>query len=302
MKKSALTVVFGLVFLIGFAQVDTISENLYQYNGRIGIGGVNEGGYFNPSLRIFNGWLQVSSFNNFDAGFVISHEHKEGYGFARTLHQVFEGVSGDPYTEFRVRSTFDDYTVTSWAIGAQNQNEDKLIISNDIYTLTGASPSVGYKVAAIRTSGEFGIGTTEPNSRLEVANGDIFISDIECGIIMKSPDGSCWRGTLDINGRLNFIPYDCPGLITSVNTPEPSGDVKIYPNPTGGSITVNIDSPDRRGMLINLIDLNGKILMVRKVNSESVILDISQFPQGTYIVTISGKNGEIVSSSRVVRQ
>ena len=35
-------------------------------------------------------------------------------------------------------------------------------------------------------------------------NGDVYIEDIDKGIIMKSPDGRCWRGQLDNNGTLNF--------------------------------------------------------------------------------------------------
>lgn len=42
-----------------------------------------------------------------------------------------------------------------------------------------------------------------PKSRLHVFNGDINIEDIGSGIIMKSPNGKCWRVTIDDNG--NFV-------------------------------------------------------------------------------------------------
>jgi hypothetical protein len=302
MKKLFFSMIFSCFFILGYAQIDTISWNLYQLDGRIGIGGVNYGGYFNPGLLLYNRWLQVSSSEDRDAGLVINHEHKTGYGFARTLHMVFEGVTGDPYTEFRIRNTADDYTVTSWAIGAQNQNDDKLIISNDVNTLTGASPSIGYKVAAIRTTGEFGIGTDEPSARLEVANGDIFISDIDRGIIMKSPDGQCWRGTLDNQGSLRFTAIDCPGLITSIQPIESSNEILVYPNPTDGIITVGIKDNNPKNLTMNLFDLEGKMLNSSKINSNIETFDISQFDAGTYILTVNHKNGTVLSSNKIIKK
>lgn len=55
-----------------------------------------------------------------------------------------------------------------------------------------------------------GIGTKDPGAKLEIADGDVFISDINHGIIMTSPDGQCWRGTLDNTGMLNFSHITCP--------------------------------------------------------------------------------------------
>jgi len=54
-----------------------------------------------------------------------------------------------------------------------------------------------------------GIGTSTPSAALQVSNGDIYIEDITKGIIMKSPDGQCWRGKLDNSGNLVFSKIDC---------------------------------------------------------------------------------------------
>ncbi len=56
----------------------------------------------------------------------------------------------------------------------------------------------------------FGLGTSTPNSKLEVASGDVYISDINKGVIMKSPNGSCWRGTVNNSGQLSFQETTCP--------------------------------------------------------------------------------------------
>jgi hypothetical protein len=49
-----------------------------------------------------------------------------------------------------------------------------------------------------------------PKSRVHVFNGDVNIEDIGRGIIMKSPNGSCWRITIDDAGNLIRTAIACP--------------------------------------------------------------------------------------------
>ncbi len=55
-----------------------------------------------------------------------------------------------------------------------------------------------------------GIGTVEPNAKIEIENGDVYINTITKGVIMKSPDGQCWRFTPDNSGNLNGTSITCP--------------------------------------------------------------------------------------------
>jgi hypothetical protein len=62
----------------------------------------------------------------------------------------------------------------------------------------------------IDKNGNIGIGTKEPMTKLEIADGDMYINGLNKGIIMKSPDEQCWRITVENDGSLISSPVDCP--------------------------------------------------------------------------------------------
>jgi hypothetical protein len=59
-------------------------------------------------------------------------------------------------------------------------------------------------------NGNLGLGTKNPTAKFEIADGDIYIKDIDKGIIMTSPDGQCWKGTINNSGILEFASIPCP--------------------------------------------------------------------------------------------
>lgn len=58
--------------------------------------------------------------------------------------------------------------------------------------------------------GSTSLNATTPKSRLHVFNGDVNIDQIGSGIILKSPDGNCWRVTIDNSGNLIRTAISCP--------------------------------------------------------------------------------------------
>ena len=92
-----------------------------------------------------------------------------------------------------------------------NGNTNIYPVNRHYLGIQGFDSSLGTKpLLEIDEKGYVGLGTENPKAKLEITDGDIYISDIDKGIIMKSPDGNCWRGVLDNSGNLNFSATTCP--------------------------------------------------------------------------------------------
>lgn len=58
--------------------------------------------------------------------------------------------------------------------------------------------------------GNVGIGSNNPRASLQVSSGDVYIENIGSGVIMKSPNGNCWRMTVDNSGNPVYTQIPCP--------------------------------------------------------------------------------------------
>nr|NQU92829.1 T9SS type A sorting domain-containing protein [Bacteroidota bacterium] len=120
---------------------------------------------------------------------------------------------------------------------------------------------------------------------------------------MKSPDGNCWRGTLDNSGTLQFVQVDYDGLITDVDDKQQKPDVKvkIYPNPAGENVFISI-TPEKAGAQLEITDINGRSLHTENISNTESCIDLSGYSKGVYIFNIYDSNGMLLESKKVIRE
>lgn len=152
-------------------------------------------------------------------------------------------------------------------------------------------------------NGNAGFGTNQPAAKVQVKDGDIFIEDIDRGIIMKSPDGNCWRGTVNNQGQIQFTQVDCQTLETGINSPEPSNSkrVKIYPNPAGNLVFINCEETLIE-LHLEISDINGRLILSQKLSNIESSIDLSTYQPGTYLFRLTDKNGKLVATEKVIKE
>ncbi len=74
----------------------------------------------------------------------------------------------------------------------------------------GTSDASRSDAMVVLKNGNTGLGTTDPKSKLQVSSGDVYIDNSTSGVIMKSPNGQCWRMTVSDAGTPVFTLIACP--------------------------------------------------------------------------------------------
>lgn len=151
----------------------------------------------------------------------IDSRIESGYGFARAISGVStrdnpssNGRSYGVYGAAGNATSGANYAIYGRLIGSNNGTA---ILGHDHITYPGWSQIMpadrswgGFFYGGVHVKDNLGIGTTYPNAKLQVKEGDIYIEDINKGIIMTSPNGQCWRMTVSDAGAAVFTAISCP--------------------------------------------------------------------------------------------
>ena len=145
-----------------------------------------------------------------------------------------------------------------------------------------------------------GIGTLVPKFKLQV-NGDIMIEDENAGLILKSPDGQCWKISVNNDGTLNTILVDCD-LTTGgfENQQSNTEKVSIYPNPANHEVTVECINLNHG--FVEIRDLKGALLLQQKLSTGLNQISIQNLNQGYYVVTVLDSGKKVISSEKILKQ
>lgn len=258
-------------------------------------------------------------------GFLTSNKmHSLAVGFLSTVPTFFVGESPssvrtgkvsignttDPQAKLHIRAdAAEDATmlleatgtnkISSFMMGGGQAVIGTTSNNNSLSFVTGSNITRMFINAA---NGNIGIGSGDPVAKLQVKDGDIFIEDINRGIIMKSPDGNCWRGVLNNQGQLEFVLLpDCVSVSASSQIPVQNPGFRIAPNPASGSLQIqcNADDMDKFNSF-KMLDASGHEIKAGKLIKTHIQLDIHNLSAGIYFIHFYGK--EALWTEKVVIQ
>ncbi len=79
-----------------------------------------------------------------------------------------------------------------------SSSENTPVVNRNLFSWT----SFGQTKMLMSASGNLGLGTIAPKAKVHVKDGDIYLEDMDSGIILKDANGGCWRVTVDVDGSL----------------------------------------------------------------------------------------------------
>ena len=125
-------------------------------------------------------------------------------------------------------------------------------------------------------------------------------------ITLKAGNSITFSPTSEIKSGSNFTAQIGPCTQTSARHMSPEsensdvtdGDLKVYPNPTNGLLSIEIANDKVSKVTVSSLD--GKLIFSRKVDpTNNYQLEISNYTKGIYLLTIETNNGKFVNKKIV---
>ncbi len=88
-------------------------------------------------------------------------------------------------------------------------------------------------------------------------------------------------------------------LTTGIQTIQNNTAISVFPNPTSEKVYINMPTSERE-LVLEIFDLNGKLVMNKKINFSSYI-DVSSLNNGLYTLTIKAENSLVNKRLTIVR-
>ncbi len=98
--------------------------------------------------------------------------------------------------------------------------------------------------------------------------------------------------TIDI-GAIEYSPLSTTTDLNDLN-------IKIYPNPFSGQIWIDVNSP-LVSARYSIFSIDGKLMSQDILNQGTQLIQTEQFAVGSYILTITDKNGKKIFNSKLIK-
>lgn len=127
-------------------------------------------------------------------------------------------------------------------------------------------------------------GTGIVGTSIDVSNVDAYT------VIYSYTDGNGCSKT----EQANLVVDECIG-IAGID----GNEFRIYPNPASSAISIT-GTAIHNGYMVNVMDLNGKLLATQMLTGTETLVDIASLHQGVYVVTVLANDGQIVANHKLV--
>jgi len=116
-------------------------------------------------------------------------------------------------------------------------------------------------------------------------------------------NGSWFTSVVDAAPMIRPVIGDAVNFVnTSVTEKKAqSASFRIFPNPSNDLVYFDIDNLQSSIFNVDVYDLNGKLSLATSLSSQSQMIDISNLPQGTYIVKLQDNQGTLYQPKRLVK-
>ena len=88
--------------------------------------------------------------------------------------------------------------------------------------------------------------------------------------------------------------------ITSVEDFDVNFSVNIFPNPTTERVNLKIEKFE--GLTYYLFDVTGKLLKEAVVTEQHTVVEVSDYPTGTYLLKLAGKENKSLKTNKIIKK
>lgn len=196
--------------LVSTTQLLSVPYALYAENGSQWLD-TDDGIFYQKNVGI--GTNNINKNINNNSGDLYPNLGWNGLHLKSDLHSLLT-IEGNERSRIHFASNSSNPNSRNYVIEVSNNfgsnNSSYLNIASLNDDLSTKSRGI-----VLHENGNVGIGgmlydVPTPKSKLQVTGGDIFIEDVSKGVIMKSPNGNCWRMTISNSGQPEINSITCP--------------------------------------------------------------------------------------------
>jgi hypothetical protein len=81
----------------------------------------------------------------------------------------------------------------------------------------------------------------------------------------------------------------------------PGLDLTVYPNPASSFLKLTLKATGIDDLNFSLCDINGKLMLQRKIENQTELIDMLKYPSGVYLLKVSGQADQVSNTFKIVK-